>query len=558
MKIYILIYTSLVILTHLYSATPTYNWTKLNNAIIFEKLETIVLQSSQWIFVSNINLTTYTEEIQLATRLVNETKTQCKLLTKFNNENELCDSIVLQLETELDRIYNENEFIISDDINPHKKRRAADTIAKILYGSINKETAYNYFTDISSLAGASNKIKQITFLGNILEDITKSIFGINKYENLLNDMKEEVNVLNKSFKSENIYSRIHFLFNELSDYILLILSKIQRDQHKLINIIFSAKKGSLHHYLFDSNRMFSEMVSAEITLQDEHFPYPLKRSNMYKILDLSQFNAIIHKNIIIFEVRTPLTKNQKFDVYNTIPIPTLTTERKFEIIVPEHQIFLINKKRTHYAPLPNYEIQIQKYCKTLENNRYICQFHMPMYIIQSRKTCEITLFLTAILDPEKCRKVPYRITDELWINLQDPSKYIYITKYPQSITINCKEHFETLQISDAGLIETECDIIANGIHISQSNKSRNEEHDNIIIFPEIKTLNSSNNTIKYSSELITNSKSNISINQEQNNLVLFILIIVIILIALLYIFATWLFIKGLKARQRTTAPNEST
>jgi hypothetical protein len=558
------------------SAFSTYNITHLQNGFLFEKLDTIYIQSSAWIFVSNINLTAYYEEIEYAKNIINETKHQCTLLTKFEDENELCSGIILQLEEELMEITNNNKFFLPLTNDFKRAKRGLLNIGgrgmKILFGTPSDLDAEKYTSQIDQLEKTTSNMERhidvhTTLLHSVLTKLNSSSNIINKHTAMINEITAEVDVLNRSFKKENIYSRIHYLFDELAEYILLLLTKINRDQSKLLDITSAAKNGILHSSLFDPDSMYEEMVSAQITLRGVHFPYHLKKSNMYRILDLSTFNAYIYNNIILFKIITPLIREETFDIYNTISIPMRIDNNKYEIIQPEFRTFIIDRKHKTYAPFKESDANLQQNCKKLDEQLFLCKLHSPMFLVHARKNCEIGMFTTSTLDFSVCTKEEYALKEQLWIWLRTPNSYILLSPTPMSISFNCNDTNKAERISTFVYINTDCDIMSNDVIIPSITTYQSIVHANIrhvIFLPELNaTRINSKPKIFHSSETIqkiqpieTNMLETINKHKaDKTNIPILVIIIItsviILAVTLLYIFAFWLYTRGVKATNQT-------
>jgi hypothetical protein len=558
----------LILILPAITPSPMYNITNVTNTFIFEKCETIQIQSSTWTFISHVNLTNYIEELAYAAYLINTIEIQCKSMISYNSENEICHGIVLQLKTELDEIYDTDQYIISSEKANNRNRRglvnAGGNLIKILFGNPNADDAEKFTAQILELQEATQHMERhvnvhTTILNSVLIKLNETSAGINKHTQMLDELKNEIAL---SARTGSIYSRVHYQFEELFNYISLILSKIQRDQTKLFDIIFSAKKGFLHASLFDPKVTFEEMMSAQITLRSQHFPFPLRKVNMYKILELSSFNAAIYNNVILFEIETPLVREETFNIFNAIPIPQQVKNNQYSIIQPEHRTFIINKQHTLFAPFPDHEMQIQRNCKVIESEKYICKLHSPMYVPQAKKNCEIYVFLTSILDSNLCKESPFTLNDQYWIYLREPGTFIFVTPHPQSITIFCGETPETVEIMGTGLIQTTCDITTNNIIISGASKYHSKvtlSHiRSIIQLPERKNVPNNNNPIIrrssdvhaiepiYHNILDKTNITSFTEPQQTTHTTTIIIIIFIVAVAILYVFAIWLYMGGIK------------
>lgn len=573
-------YIAISLIFAIIHSTSSYNITKLEPGIIFEKLHTIHLQASTWTFISHINLTVHREEINYVTNLINTIKQQCKLLITHKNRNELCDGIILELEKELSEITEYDEFISYVEPEKSHKRRARGLVnviglgMKVLFGTMTEADAEKYMSYIHSLEKSTIKMEHnieihTSVLDSALKKINESSIGVNEHSKMIRELVDTVDQIKRSYGREQVYSRTHFLFEELSDFIILALNKIRRDQAKIFDIIFTAKKGMLHELLFDPKSIFNEMLAAQSALRGHYFVYPLKKSNIFKILSLSDFNAVLNNDTLLFEIKTPLIRDETFSIYNTIPIPRHVSNSIYSFIQPEFKTFLISRDHDHYAPFLEPETQLQRNCKNIENNHFICNQNSPLFIAHARRNCEVEYLNTASIDQSICKEQQHELKDEIWISLHEPNSYIFITPEKVKITINCNDSRYYEEIVNSVLINTKCIIKTNKVVISNiqhyhSNYSTNVQR--IIPLPAIKNVSqwkepaafSLHNKLKPIEPIFDNQLKNIettSNDQAQQNTHFIITIIVILATILLYIFAIWLYIGGVKSRKRQAAIN---
>lgn len=260
--------------------------------------------------------------------------------------------------------------------------------------------AEKYSTQISSLDYRVDAHTSI--LKNAVRTLNESAIGLNKHSELINDLNLDLERLKKSYTIDSVYTNTHFKFEELSEYLILALAKIRRDQTKLFGIIFSAKKGILHESLFDPQSKYAEMVTAQLELHSQNFVYPIQKPNTYKILGLSDFSAILTGNILLFEIRTPLIRGDTFKIYNTISIPEHLSGSTFAFIVPEFKSFIMSHSHVYYASFLEPARQLAQDCKQIEGDHFLCNQKYPLFITNVRRNCEIEILLKG--DNSMCTK----------------------------------------------------------------------------------------------------------------------------------------------------------
>lgn len=569
-----LLWTTIILLFNLSSSLSFHNISNLEYGFLFEKLNNIQLQSSSWIFISHINLTEHINEIKYAAELINITETQCDILRNQRDEMELCDNILIGLNNELNEIRQNSEYIISNKPNKRKKRGLLNIVGhtfKLLFGTLDTTDAERYTAAIGKINHNVNT--HTTILRSALSQLNATNSRVNKHTEMINQLSTEVNMLSRSFQKNYIYSRAHYLFEELSNLISSTLKKIERDQTKIFDIIFSAKYGLLHDSLFDPNAMYEEMLSAQISSHGQHFPYTLVKSNIFKILQLSTFNAIQNNNIILFEIKTPLVQEEKFILYNVISIPKPTEGNRFVYIEPDLKKFIINSKQDVYAPF--YEPETHNRCKLIEPQHYICDSQSPMYLAGKKSSCVIQMFSSSTLDTTLCKEKTYEIRDEFWIWLREPNTYIYILSTPTSISLNCDDNdHQILQLTNVGMIHTNCNIKSHNILITPTKIHQSKTMHNSI--RSITPVHFKNSSTHQDNTLIINSMEPMSplssVNMDafetlitsndtiEISLFIFLIVIIPLAIAVIFlcIFAVWLYVRGVRHRSKNQQEAKTT
>lgn len=563
-----------IILTLLHHSTPYYNITTLQYGFLFENIGNIHIQSSAWTFISHINLTTYRQEIHYAHDLLAEARRQCNMLNHRVQIAELCGDIILELDSELSEIERNNEYIISSDTAPDSTRRTKRGLLnivghglKFLFGTLDSSDAKQYSNQIKVLTSTVDDFQNdvnthTTILRNTLSKLNETTIGINKQGAAINKIIEEVNMLNKNLSDDYSRARTQSLFEELTNYLMLVIRKIERDQTKIFDIIFSAKYGLLHESLFDPDTIYKEMITAQLSTQGQHFPFQLDKSNVFKIMQLSSFNAAQYNDIIIFEIITPLVHEDPFAIYNIVSIPQHLINQQFKIITTNLQTFIISMNHDRYAPFSNAQHTLLRHCKQNGKIR-ICNLHTPMYFANGKKNCAIDFFLRGIIDHSICTIEETLITDQIWIWMQDPNKHIYISPKPFMISLNCRNHHQTVELSEIGLLNTNCTITSDTIHIAPMHLHHSQTlSTNIRPFTQIRHENNSANTHQASRPMIQGSMEPIALINTDNALtttnnkidkVTFTITIIPMatVIIILCSFAFWLYIKGIKHRTHT-------
>lgn len=144
---------------------------------------------------------------------------------------------------------------------------------------------------------------------------------------------------------------------------------------------------------------------------------------------------------VIFEISVPLVSRDSFQLYHLIPVPLQIGNDMISVNLVTDFI-ATNLIRDSYLPISSVDLQGCEY----QDEAYFCQLQGPIRHLDSKeKFCQIEKTDTCKIKKESCKNK--------WVQLHDPSIYLYFTCDSYTLTIICDDKRRDRQVSKAGLIQ---------------------------------------------------------------------------------------------------------
>lgn len=560
---------SIIALSH-----AKWNITTISPGFLFEPDSNIELISGSWKFLTNINLTTYYSQIEYAEEIVIRTSNFClslqnsEMAVNFGNPSSICKGFIAELNEELAEIKSHNKYI-SIHQNKRSKRGLFNVIGhgfKFLFGTMDASDAKLIESQINdfektSASVQSNLEKQSTILKYSVEKLNETIDTMNKHTELVYNLTLDVGSMNRIIDRQIIYNQIRFLFDELSSYAEVIISKIRREQIKLFDILFSTRRGLIHDSLLNPEEMMSELQNIQLMLRNLRFPLEINKINLYKIINLSEFIVFESNNLIIFTINVPLITHSIYTAYSIVNAPRQIDDENFSFTQYDFDMIAVNSEKNRYFTI-NSE-QPYSGCEMISDDVQLCKQPDHIYKTNSNPICEISTFAGV---PKKCREITKNIKDEIWISLRKKFNYLFIIPHAISIQIVCQFETFNTHINGTGILSTDgCTfetplVILPGTEIYKTNVNTQIRMPEMISFPSINSSPTNRSIISrleymkfinYDSKVL--SENNLNNKLETSHILMIIYVIVSsFAISLLCYFAIWLWRGGLKNQKRQT------
>lgn len=444
----------LTAITTLDTTIAEYNTSKLEPGLLFEPMADIELINGHWKFITNINLTSFYDELEYITEIINKTKEQChtsQVLSHHHNNN-FCDGLTIQLTEDLEEIKDTNKYFLHN-----RQRRGLLNIVghglKFLFGTMDANDAQYYENEFKKIETRGYKTQtdlqqQKTYLQSTITKLNETDVLLNQHSSILQSLDNELETFKQYIQNESYYNQANSMFIQLINYASSLLSKIRRDQNKLFDIIFSSRQGMIHDSLLNPTEALQEINRIRIHMINQQFPFSAEPSNLYNIINIGQFTAVQFNNIIIFEIKIPLYQPTYFKIYNIVTIPKIEENNTFSFITPEYTHLVTNKETNLYFPMDPSALSTD--CKIIQNKKYLCKTPDQTYKTHTRMNCEMSIFTHTT---HQCPETKRRITDAIWVWLFQPNKFLYILPEKTSVTVKCETE-DTIQLNGVGILTT--------------------------------------------------------------------------------------------------------
>lgn len=366
--------------------TADYNITQPEPGLIFKPIADIEIVSGYWKLVTHINLTTFYEELNYASEIVDETIKQCKESHMLaENYGDICDGLTAELANELREIKDANKYLL-----PHRAKRGlinlVGTGMKYVFGTMDANDAAECerrFQQMESLGQEifSDVRLQKTYIKSTIAKLNETDIELNRHSVLVNSLNDEIKILQKLARVDHLYIRTNSLLTYLINYASILISKIHRDQNKIFDIIFSSKQGMIHDSLFNPKDVLKEMQDILPTLKMQQFPFDVLASNLYRIINTGDLNAAQLKDIIIFEIKIPIYLPNNFKLFNVVPVPEKMKDGTYSFLNAEFTNVAISTLSGIYFSMdPN---KMSSDCKQIIDNKFLFENQLRNFYIHA-------------------------------------------------------------------------------------------------------------------------------------------------------------------------------
>lgn len=293
--------------------TNAYNVSSFSTppVIVFKRVATAYISNSEWDIFAYFNLIRFFGEIQKIGMNIEKMNDTCS--TKIQKASR-CAQIIRRLELDYTDILSKSDVFL---IKPRKSKRAilniVGNIASDLFGVLDSRFDEKYKEDISSIHENEEHLqillkKQTSVLETALNVVKKDEVEIARQHSFLNEL---VHNISKTSDDSEYLQQFFMTALQMSDEcnrLSLLLSQLLESvsnldsKHINLNIISNAE-------LKDQVELIHKNVEKSLMVPDR---------NLYSIMKMKPY--LTRKNII-FKITIPLLLVNKFQIFQTFPIP---------------------------------------------------------------------------------------------------------------------------------------------------------------------------------------------------------------------------------------------
>lgn len=352
---------------------------------------------------------------------------------------------------------------------------AGGKLFKMLIGTLDEDDADFYNSkindlitgekDFTDLLKSQTQVVQSTIINfnNTLTNIhhMEETFNSNIYA-IQNFTKKVNNTLQRQSLKQNIQDHISLL--------LLIFTELNREYSIAINSVLLAKQNLLHPSILNPHRIITELSKTKKYLpSNTNYPVALNKANSHVLLKLISLVVYYTESKLIFLIYVPITENTIFNLFHLTPLPMSIGNNTYLFIKPNFDYITMTSTKRMYTPL-NSLID----CKRSYNNTYICSRQTPLFNTYSKGICESELLVSHTSLPKVCDSRISILTNELWYQLNEKNKWLYVVPETVHVTIDCqRKGIFDIQIVDTGflILSTHCDAYTKSVTLTPSQES---------------------------------------------------------------------------------------
>ena len=230
----------------------------------------------------------------------------------------------------------------------------------------------------------------------------------------------------------------------------LMLIRYQFTQNLLIDLVTDVRHGNPHPAIITPTQMRGLLTTIQNQLPNHLvLPYQKHENDLLQIYRIGRMSTAVVNEKIIFQLKVPLLFRENYQMYKVIPLPT-TYNGSYIYIQPSMNYLIVDYNREHYYTLNKVDLNN---CLTDNLERYLCRIIHPIFNIHSENNlCEIDLLKYSKIVPKACavKTIP---STNVWIQLSQPNKWLFVMNQSDTIDIICGEQISPLTLANTGIIE---------------------------------------------------------------------------------------------------------
>lgn len=416
--------------------------------IIFKRVSTAYISSSEWDVFAYFNLARFFGEIQKMGNQIESMNETCSGKIQIASR---CNQIVRRLQLDYNDILSKSDVFLT---KPRKSKRAilniVGNIASDLFGVLDSRFEEKYKDDMSSINQNEEHLqillkKQTSVLETALNVVKKNEVEIARQHHFLNEVVRNISKTN----DDSEYIQQFFMAalqmsdecNRLSLLVSQLLESVSNLDLKHINLNIIS-----HTELKNQIELIHNNVEKSLMVPDK---------NLYSVMQMKPY---LTKKNIIFKITIPLLLVNKFQIFQTFPTPFRF--KNDYVIVNNISPYIITS-----LDFKRYELlgeRALEQCQSFDENTRICH---GLNRLKSDRVggCEWDT-LTYQNNSASCEFTTTKI-DEQFVKFDD-NKYIYTVVKPRVVTITCNQGILPIKLGGEGFLSLRDDCtLDSGNHI---------------------------------------------------------------------------------------------
>ncbi|KOB76793.1 hypothetical protein OBRU01_05243 [Operophtera brumata] len=428
-----------------------------NQSLYYDPVGKMQLIRDQWKIVCYYDMRPYWQGDKAVNSFTKYLEQTCDKVKEASH----CNMILLQVKYDYSELQYYNQLLLNQHFGERSRTRrglinAVGSIANTLFGVLDQSFADKYQQDIELVNSNEkhllklwkNQTSVVEAEYNVLKRTEQAIESQHKLLNRhLNFISQSTKQLQKEYESMSILQEFTLAAMATTN----MVQNLRRIQDTILDTLTDIYHGKINLHLLTPKQLSGELqvvssqISKELTLPIDNI-----QTNLYKIYQLLKIKARMTKDYVIFEISLPLISRDSFQLYHLIPVPLQISSDMISINLVTDYI-ATNLMRDSYLPVTSIDFLSCEY----QDEAYICQPQVPIqHLSLEERFCQTDRNNTCKIKRESCQNK--------WVQLHDPSFYLYFACNTYSLTIVCDRETRVRQISKAGLIHLSKQCTAKG------------------------------------------------------------------------------------------------
>lgn len=411
-----------------------------SSGLFFEKIGTSKFFNSNWKLISYLNISALEDKLEIFKSILKQTSELCHNPSISTSTS--CTTSLGILQRFLPSI-EEQDTSFKDLVGHMRHKRGIingiGTAFKVLFGTLDSDDAELYNQAINDISNDekdfSNLLKtQSHIVQSTISNFNSTLMNLHHTEEVFNsnllNLKNLTKSINNTLQAQHLKQSIESHITLL----LLVFTEINKEYSTLIHSILLAKQNILHPSILTPNQLVKELGKTKKYLaRNTGYPLPISRASAYELLKLCSLSVLYIDSKLIFLIYVPITDNNVFTLYHILPLPIPVGNNNTHMFInPSSDYISVSVNKMTFTPVDN----LQK-CKELSNNTYICPRENPLYNTFGQSNCETELLQNHISLPKSCDVRVSYITSEIWYQLKDVNKWLFVIPELTHMTVDC-------------------------------------------------------------------------------------------------------------------------
>ncbi|XP_031620040.1 uncharacterized protein LOC116338739 [Contarinia nasturtii] len=447
-----------------------------SSGIFFEELGSLQLYSTEWTFVTYVNLSHFAAETEYLDHMVLKIQNFCeKIHAEFALAipNSYCDHTMPQLLNLLDdvREYSAKWFLnhelpselrFKNDFRGlrRKKRGLLGGITKQLFGTLSEDEGVFYMEQINALKSENFQHllmaeKQTTLFQESLKVLNNTMQSQHIQNVALQKQFDDLSYVLKNATIESTLAQVSGVLvgklSELMQYASYLIIGFREKQRYFFEAITTKSKS---FQLIPPRKFMNELerVSLLVARQGLLLPMVIKGENLAKFYQITSTEGRIVDNNLVVRFSIPLVDSKKFTLYKATSAPHRNdTSKQFDYIVPRNEYIGVDSFKEKFVTMTLDEL---KNCHRTMRHHLVCKQTFPLLTANNHLGCEINLLRNTNVN-SSCDFRTTNLTDELWVQLQQPNTYLYTLPKELTVTVICPTSRNSIFLEGTGVISVE-------------------------------------------------------------------------------------------------------